>query len=111
MEVVEGAFGKNGFTNSDGRLSLVVETSGYVPALPLPYNILVCLMSSSENGAREIVYRAFAAVTLGYSEKGLPSLDLRNMEIKRPLDAREDKALVDRAREAVKNLTGKDILD
>jgi hypothetical protein len=69
------------------------------------------LMDMERTGAREIIYKAFAAVSLGYNKGGLPSLDLRNMEVKRPLDAAEDKALVDRAREAVKNLTGKDILD
>ena len=111
MDVIKGAFGDHSFRTSDGRLSMVVETSGYVPALPLPHNILAHLMTNEKNGAREIVYKAFAAITLGYSEGGLPSLDLRNMKIKRPMDANEDKALVDRAREAVKKLTGKDALD
>ena len=111
MDVIKGAFTEHSFRTSDGRLSMVIETSGYVPALPLPHNILAYLMTNEQNGAREIIYKAFAAIVLGYSEDGLPSLDLRTMEIKRPMDADEDKALVERSREAIKQLTGKYIID
>lgn len=111
MDVIEVAFGDHNLDTSDGRRSIVVETSGYVPALPVPHNVMMGLMDMESTGAREIIYKAFAAVSLGYNKGGLPSLDLRSMEIKRPRDADEDKALVDRAREAVKKLTGKDVLD
>jgi hypothetical protein len=110
MDVIEGAFREHSFRTSDGRRSIVVETSGYVPALPLPHNILAYLMASEKNGAREIVYKAFAAIVLGYNDSGLPSLDLRNLQVKRPMDADEDKALVERSREAIKQLTGKDVI-
>lgn len=111
MDVIEGAFGDHNFDTSDGRRSVIVETSGYVPALPIPHNVMMCLMDMEHTGAREIIYKAFAAVTLGYNKGGLPSLDLHRMEIQRPRNAAEDKALVNRAREAVKKLTGKDIMD